>query len=91
MAAQARGEKLPVAYVIGMHPIDLVAATMKQPGDELGLISSLRAAPMAVVKCVTQPVMAPADSEIILEGYLDTAAYTEKKGPLENIWAITAA
>ncbi|MBM3609874.1 MAG: UbiD family decarboxylase, partial [Alphaproteobacteria bacterium] len=33
MAAAARGEKLPVAYVIGMHPIDHVAATMKQPGD----------------------------------------------------------
>ncbi len=81
MAAQARGEKVPVAYVIGMHPIDLVAATMKQPGDELGLISSLRAAPMAVVKCVTQPVMVPADSEIILEGYLDPAGYTEKEGP----------
>ena len=81
MAAQARGEKLPVAYVIGMHPIDHVAATMKQPGDELGLISSLRAAPIAVVKCVTQPVMVPADSEIILEGYLDPAGYTEKEGP----------
>ena len=81
MAAQARGEKVPVAYVIGMHPIDHVAATMKQPGDELRLISSLRAAPMGVVKCVTQPVMVPADAEIILEGYLDPAGYVEKEGP----------
>ena len=81
MAAQARGEKLPVAYVIGMHPIDLVAATMKQPGDELGLISSLRAAPLGVVKCVTCDVMVPADSEIVLEGYLDPAGYTDKEGP----------
>ncbi len=81
MAAQARGEKVPVAYVIGMHPIDHVAATMKQPGDELGLISSLRAAPMGVVKCVTQPVMVPADAEIVLEGYLDPAGYVEKEGP----------
>jgi 2,5-furandicarboxylate decarboxylase 1 len=81
MAASARGEKLPVAYVIGMHPIDHVAATMKQPGDELGLISSLRAAPLPVVKCVTNDVMVPADAEIVLEGYLDPAGYTEKEGP----------
>ncbi len=81
MAAQARGEKVPVAYVIGMNPIDHVAATMKQPGDELGLISSLRAAPLAVVKCITQPVMVPADAEIVLEGYLDPAGYVEKEGP----------
>ncbi len=81
MAAQARGEKLPVAYVLGMHPIDHVAATMKQPGDELELISSLRAAPVPVVKCVTNDVMVPADAEIVLEGYLDPAGYTEKEGP----------
>jgi 2,5-furandicarboxylate decarboxylase 1 len=81
MAAQARGEKLPVAYVLGMHPIDHIAATMKQPGDELELISSLRAAPVPVVKCVTNDVMVPADAEIVLEGYLDPAGYTEKEGP----------
>lgn len=81
MAAQARGEKLPVAYVIGMHPIDHIAATMKQPGDELALVSSLRAAPVPVVKCVTNDVMVPADAEIVLEGYLDPAGYVEKEGP----------
>jgi len=81
MAAAARGEKLPVAYVIGMHPIDHVAATMKQPGDELELISSLRAAPLPVVKCITSDVLVPADAEIVLEGYLDPAGYIEKEGP----------
>ena len=81
MASAARGERLPVAYVIGMHPIDHVAATMKQPGDELELISSLRDAPLPVVKCVTSDVMVPADAEIILEGYLDPEGYVEKEGP----------
>ena len=40
--AQARGEKLPVSFVVGCHPIDLVAATMRLPVDELGLVAALR-------------------------------------------------
>lgn len=81
MAASARGEHLPVAYVLGMHPIDHVSATMKVAVDELGLISSLRAAPLPVVKCVTNDVRVPADAEIVLEGYLDKAGYVEQEGP----------
>ncbi|MGE3248027.1 MAG: UbiD family decarboxylase, partial [Beijerinckiaceae bacterium] len=81
MAASARGEHVPVAYVLGMHPIDHIAATMKVPGDELELVSSLRAAPLPVVKCVTNDVRVPADAEIVLEGYLDAAGYVEQEGP----------
>lgn len=81
MAASARGEHVPVAYVIGMHPIDHMAATMKVAGDELELISSLRAAPLPVVKCITNDVRVPADAEIVLEGYLDKAGYVEQEGP----------
>ncbi len=81
MAASARGEHLPVAYVIGMHPIDHVSATMKVAVDELELISSLRAAPLPVVKCITNDIRVPADAEIVLEGYLDKAGYIEEEGP----------
>ncbi len=81
MAASERGEHLPVAYVIGMHPIDHVSATMKVAVDELELISSLRAAPLPVVKCVTSDIRVPADAEIVLEGYLDKAGYVEQEGP----------
>ncbi|MFZ0839720.1 MAG: UbiD family decarboxylase, partial [Xanthobacteraceae bacterium] len=41
-AAAAKGEKLPVAFVLGAHPIDTVSATMRIPVDELGLVASLR-------------------------------------------------
>ena len=41
-AAAARGEKLPVSFVVGCHPIDAVAATMKEAGDALALLASLR-------------------------------------------------
>lgn len=81
MAASARGERVPVAYVIGCHPIDMVSATMKVPTDELELISSLRAAPLPVVKCVTNDLMVPADAEIVIEGYFHEAGYVEKEGP----------
>lgn len=81
MAASARGERVPVAYVIGCHPIDMVSATMKEPRDELELISSLRQAPLPVVKCVTNDLYVPADAEIVIEGYFHEAGYVEKEGP----------
>ncbi len=81
MAASARGEKLPIAFVVGAHPIDLVSATMRVPVDELGLVSSLRGAPLPVVKCITSDIRVPADAEMVIEGYLDERGYSEKEGP----------
>ncbi|HKW38618.1 MAG TPA: UbiD family decarboxylase, partial [Burkholderiales bacterium] len=52
-AAAKRGERLPVAFAIGSHPVDYVAAVMRLPVDELGLVAALRDAPLAVVKCVS--------------------------------------
>ena len=80
-AALARGERLPVSFVIGSHPVDHIAATMRLPADELGLISSLRGGPLAVVKGVTNDILVPADSEIVLEGYLGEDGYCEPEGP----------
>ena len=79
-ARAQRGERLPLSFVVGSHPIDHVAATMRFPGDELGLLASLRAAPLPVVKCVTNDVRVPADSEWVLEGYLD-GGWSEAEGP----------
>jgi 2,5-furandicarboxylate decarboxylase 1 len=81
MAASARGERLPVSFVVGCHPIDMVSATMRIPVDELGLLSSLRGAPVPVVKCITNDVYVPADAEYVIEGYLDERGYVEKEGP----------
>ena len=38
-ACVARGEKLPITFTIGSHPLDLFAATTRMPGDELGLVA----------------------------------------------------
>jgi 2,5-furandicarboxylate decarboxylase 1 len=80
-ASLAKGEKLPVSFVVGAHPLDYVAATMRLPVDELGIVASLRNGPLPVVKGVTNDILVPADAEFVLEGYLDTKGYTEEEGP----------
>jgi 2,5-furandicarboxylate decarboxylase 1 len=77
----SRGERLPIAFAVGTHPIDHVAATMRIPTDELALIASLRDAPLGVVKCVTNDLLVPADAQFILEGYLDELGHVEAEGP----------
>jgi UbiD family decarboxylase len=80
-ANAAAGKPTPVSFVVGAHPIDHVAGTMRLPVDELGLVASLRDAPLAVVKCVTNDIRVPADAEYVLEGYLDERGHVEAEGP----------
>src|SRR3954468_3257955 len=81
LARAKRGEALPIAFVVGSHPIDHVAATMRIPADEAGLIAALRGAPLPVVKCVSQDLRVPADAEYVLEGFLHPAGHVEPEGP----------
>src|ERR1700726_858342 len=80
-ACVARGEKLPVTFTVGAHPLDFFAATTRQPGDELALVAGFRAAPAPVVKSLTNNILVPADAELTLEGYLDERGYAEPEGP----------
>jgi UbiD family decarboxylase len=77
----AAGKPLPVSFVVGAHPIDYVAAMMRMPVDELGIVASLRDAPLAVVKCITNDIRVPADAEMVLEGYFDARGHVESEGP----------
>jgi UbiD family decarboxylase len=80
-AAVARGEKLPISFTVGSHPLDFVAATTRLPGDELALVATFRGEPAPVVKCLTNDILVPADAEMVLEGYLDERGYVEPEGP----------
>jgi len=80
-ACVARGERLPVTFTVGGHPLDFVAATTRQPGDELALVANFRGEPAPVVKSLTNDILVPADAEITLEGYLDERGYVEPEGP----------
>ncbi len=80
-ASSGAGKELPISFVVGAHPVDHIAAVMRLPIDELGLISSLRDAPLPVVKCMTNDIRVPADAEWVLEGYLDARGHVEPEGP----------
>ena len=80
-ACVARGERLPITFTIGSHPLDLLAATSRVPGDELPLVARFRGEPAAVVKSLTNDIRVPADAEVVLEGYLDERGYVEPEGP----------
>ena len=79
--AVAAKERLPVAFVVGSHPLDYLGATMQGQGDEMALLASLRGDVLPLVRCVTQDLLVPADSEIVLEGYLDPSGFVEREGP----------
>src|SRR5262245_26184289 len=81
MACAARRERLPVTFTVGGHPLDFVAPTTRQPGDELALVANVRGEPAPVVKSLTNDILVPADAEITLEGYLDERGYCEPEGP----------
>ena len=77
----ARGEKLPITFTVGTHPLDFYAATTRTPGNELDLIATYRGETAAVVKSLTNDILVPADAEVTLEGYLDERGYVEPEGP----------
>ena len=77
----ARRQRLPVSFAVGSHPLDFMAATMRTPGDEIGLVARLRGEPLPLVKCATNDIRVPADAEMIIEGYLDERGYCEPEGP----------
>jgi 2,5-furandicarboxylate decarboxylase 1 len=81
-ASVARGERLPVAFTVGSHPADFLAAVASTPPmDELEVVGAVRGAPLPVVKCVTSDIKVPADAEMVLEGYLDERGHVEPEGP----------
>jgi 2,5-furandicarboxylate decarboxylase 1 len=77
----AAGKPTPVSFVVGAHPIDHVAGVMRHPVDELGIVASLRDAPLPVVKSITNDIRVPADAEYVIEGYLDERGHVEPEGP----------
>jgi 2,5-furandicarboxylate decarboxylase 1 len=81
LAALKRGERLPLAVLVGGHPVDYFGATMRMPGDELALLARLRGAALPLAKCITNDLRVPADAEWVLEGYLGEEGYAEPEGP----------
>jgi len=66
-------KKLEAAVVIGSDPITTWAGSLPVPPsiDEFIVAGFLRGKPVELVKCKTIDIEVPANSEIILEGYLN--------------------
>jgi len=71
--AEKLGKPLPVAVAIGPDPAVIYSATAPLPEDldELLLAGFLRGKPVELVKCLTVPLEVPAESQIVLEGYVE--------------------
>jgi len=75
-AAQFRDARpdvpFPVAVALGPDPITTYCASAPLPEgmDEFTLAGFLRQRPVDLVKCVTNDLMVPAESQFVLEGYV---------------------
>ena len=80
--AAERKQKLPVAMVIGMHPLFMLAASARVPfgTDERDIAGGLLGAPLEVVRTPKHGLRVPALAEIVLEGTIDPA-HKADEGP----------
>ena len=80
--AEARGEALPVAFALGVHPAialgSLAIGSIDE--DERAIMGGLFGEPLELVKCETSDVLVPAHAEMIIEGEILPAARTAE-GP----------
>jgi UbiD family decarboxylase len=80
--AEGRGEPLPVAFAIGVHPAIALGALAigSIDEDERAIMGALLGEPLELVKCETSDVLVPAHAELVLEGEILPAERTPE-GP----------
>ena len=79
---QKLGRDMPVAVVIGSDPATILSAVMPLPEgmSELGFAGVLKKRRSRVAKAVSQPLLVPANAEIVLEGTVSMTE-TAEEGP----------
>jgi 2,5-furandicarboxylate decarboxylase 1 len=79
---EQEGKDLPIAIVVGVDPLTLLAsqAIMPTDCDELEIAGALHGRSLDVVKCLTNDVRVPAEAEIVIEGRV-LAKVREPEGP----------
>jgi 2,5-furandicarboxylate decarboxylase 1 len=67
---EQRNQPLPVAIIIGVHPLFALGAQAFTPSteDEYAVIGGMMGEPLRVVKAKTVPMLVPADAEMVIEG-----------------------
>jgi 2,5-furandicarboxylate decarboxylase 1 len=69
---ERRNQPLPIAIVIGVHPLFSLGAQAFTPAteDEYAVIGGMMGEPLRLVKAKTVPIPVPADAEMIIEGQI---------------------
>jgi len=82
LAAEGKQARMQVAVAIGADPITMFSAVLPLPPniDEILFAGFLRHKPVEMVKCETSDLLVPANSEIVLEGYLNLGEL-RREGP----------
>lgn len=77
------GKRMPVSVSLGGDPVYTYAATAPLPEDinEYMLAGFIRKKAVRMVKCITNDIMVPADSDFVLEGYIDPMEPLVTEGP----------
>jgi UbiD family decarboxylase len=77
-----QNQKMPVAVCIGVDPSVVLASCGRFQFNinEFDMAGALRQEPLSLVKCETLDLEVPAESEIIMEGYVDPNK-TKQEGP----------
>jgi 4-hydroxy-3-polyprenylbenzoate decarboxylase len=73
---------MPVAVALGCDPVTLYSSILPLPPsiDEMLFAGFMRGSPVEMVKCETCEIEVPANSEIVLEGYVDVGEL-RREGP----------
>ncbi|MDB5650515.1 MAG: carboxylase/decarboxylase family protein [Hyphomicrobiales bacterium] len=70
-----RKERMPISIALGGAPVVVFTSPQKLATDldEYAVAGALAGAPIEMVKCKTNDLLVPANSEIVIEGYIDTS------------------
>lgn len=73
--AQRRGQPLPIAVCLGtdlslMFTAAFMGSQMPADADEIDAAGAMRGEPLTTLRCVSQPLSVPADTEIVIEGHV---------------------
>ena len=73
--AKAKGEKLPIAIVMGadigtLYAAGIMGAQLPRDMDEYHVASGICRAPVELVDCKTVPLQVPANAELVMEGHI---------------------
>jgi 4-hydroxy-3-polyprenylbenzoate decarboxylase len=82
LSAAGQRKRMDIAVAIGADPATMYSAILPLPPDldEMMLAGFLRGKPVEMVKCETSDLEVPANSEIVLEGYVELGEL-RREGP----------